>query len=117
MRTSHLAFVAIIAAGCVSARRDAVRYSIAALDTAQAGFLAYDAEHQEQLVFEAGSRAEGEASLRLYRVKLERVKAALIVAYSALSLASLDATTVHVAEAVEHVADVLEEIKKLKGDP
>lgn len=96
----HSAGVLILVITCVSstsacaASKDEVLSKImAGVTAAQTAFLAFDKEHQDQIVTDATSLEQGKAALAAYRDKRKVVATAFVAAYGALAAASLDPST------------------------
>lgn len=83
-----LCLLVVNAACSGSQRTKALRTTVIALNTARDGMLAFDQQHQLDLVNGATSREDGEAKLAAYRTKRIVVVNAFEVAYRAVAVAA-----------------------------
>ena len=103
-----------------SAREKALSTTLASLNAARDGFVAWDKEHQESIVQETydegGTRADAVRKLADYRRKAARIDQAFVLAYSALAAAALDLSVAGLISAAADARKVYEAILALKGD-
>lgn len=91
MLAALLVGVALVAGpGCThDTRRDTIHAALVATDSARAGFVAWDREHQLDLVERATTREGGAAALAEYRGKRDGLTEKLVGVYRAIAAASL----------------------------
>lgn len=83
--------LALVAACGASARQKSLRGSFVAVEAAAAGFVDWDAEHQDLIVNQlADDYADGERRLAAYRARRAPVVDAFAIAYRILAAAALD---------------------------
>jgi hypothetical protein len=97
-----------------SSRERALRSSLASVNTAQQGFLAWDKTHQDQIVQHATSLEGGTVAIQIYRARREAISLAFEVAYKAIAVAALEATEANATAAIMAVADLYVAIKRLQ---
>jgi hypothetical protein len=83
------ATVANSAACGPSSRTKALQASLTTLNAARAGFVAYDGQHQQDLVAHANARADAEASLAAWRTSQHEVELGFSDAYRLIAAAAL----------------------------
>jgi hypothetical protein len=105
MRALILA-IAVISAAC-SNHQAGLRDSLATLNAARDGFIAWDDAHQADLVRRATSLEQGKADLLRYRTEREKIVGAFELAYKVIATAALDPT-------VENLGIVLADLMDLK---
>lgn len=84
-----LVFLALLAS-CATSKRAAIDTGFTALNSLRDGFVAWDKEHQAQIVDKATSLEDGKAKLAAYREARVKVSNAFIAAYNSFSLAAID---------------------------
>jgi len=117
--TRAIGIIALVLALCAcggDSRQKALSYSLMGLNAARDGFVTYDAERQQRIVAESTSLRQGKQALYAYRVRRQRVLRAFVVAYSALSVASLDPSVEMLAEALIAAKDVYKLVKAFTLD-
>lgn len=82
--------VALVGGGCTpDTRRDTIHAALVTTDTARAGFVAWDREHQLDIVARAETRETGQAALVEYRAKRDAIVSKLVGVYRAIAAASI----------------------------
>lgn len=104
----------LLAAGCgPTATQRALNTSLAALNAASDGFLAWDEKHQQAIVDGPGTVEEKEAKIAEYRAKRDKVVQGFIVAYGALAAAAADQTVQKLLEAAKACQAAYDLIKSM----
>ena len=80
--------LALVACGA-SQQETTLRATLVALNTAEAALVAYDAQHQSDIVSKATSAADGRSELDAYRLKRAKVVDSILAAYRAEALAAV----------------------------
>lgn len=112
-----LAVVMMLGACGATARQRALDTTLAALDAARDGFVAYDSAKQAAIVDAAITKEAGVSALAAWREKRTAVVELFLVAYSALAAACLDATQATLQEAAFAAARAYDAVKHLRGAP
>lgn len=111
-----LAMVAITPACSGPNKRTRVlQHTVAAVNAARDGFLAWDRQHQLAILDKANSREEAIAKREEYLVKWRVVMESFTVAYQALIVAATQTDTLSYQAALAASADLLDTLKKLMG--
>lgn len=76
------------ATGCATGREKAIRTTLITTDAAKAAFVAFDRQHQLDLVAQAPDRAAGEAALVAWRAKQAEAEKAFEVTYRGIAAAA-----------------------------
>ena len=85
--------MAFVLAGCgASAQQKALHATYLGVKAAEAGFVEWDAHHQDEIVAKAKSLTDGAAALQRYRLKRDPVLQAFIAVYQLLYVAASDTT-------------------------
>lgn len=108
--------------GCgPSAHQKALRGSLAAVDAAAAGFVAYDHEHKRTLLAEAPATPEGraqfEAKLLAYHERRAKVLEAFRLAYATIATGALEPKKVTIPELVALAAEIKRAVDNLRREP
>lgn len=94
-------------AGCATSTRDkTLAITLAATETAQHTFQAYDHQHELDIAREAKDRAAGDAALLGWHVERDKVDAGLLAVYEAIAVAKTVNDDTSVAGAVRALADL-----------
>lgn len=100
--------------GCASTtRRDVLSKTLLTVDTARAGFVAWDDAHQQDLVQQAPDLAQGTAALEDYRKRRAPVLLAFELTYQAIAMAALAEDEGGVTLAKRRLQQLLELIRAL----
>jgi hypothetical protein len=111
-----ITMVAVCLIACsASQRADTLRGTLIAVNAARDGFVAWDRQHQNQLVGKANSQQEAEQWLDDYRAKRTPVINTFEVVYRALALAATQTDQPSLIAALNTSADLIEAINKLRG--
>jgi hypothetical protein len=78
----------IVGACGASSRRSAIRDTFTATQAASAAFVAFDRQHQLEIVAAAKTEPEARAALDAYRVNRDRVEAVLVFAWQSIGAAA-----------------------------
>lgn len=115
-RLAAVALIALLSFGCgPSARDKALQASLISVNAARDGFLTWDDLHQKEIVKEAGTVADGEATLASYRQKRSLIVASFEVAYRALATAAITPSDANWALYLTQAAALYQAIKTLTG--
>lgn len=125
MRAIILAFaITLITCGCgASAREKTIHATFISVTAARDGFVAWDAQHQLDVVKASSSAVMGEVALSDYHAHRVKVTVALEAAYRALAAAAIiesDPTLtgiVHAAQEVYQAISTLQQISVDGGGP
>jgi hypothetical protein len=107
------AFLSITA--CATARERAISTTFHVLNASRDAFDTYDKVHQNDIVKNATSYAQGEAELQAWWKTQSEVRQAFLVAYTALAAATLDPGSQMVIEAAKAAKDVYDLVKGLQA--
>jgi hypothetical protein len=121
MHKRVLFLVVLMLGACgASAQQQTLHATYIGVKAAEAGFVAWDRAHQQELVEQADSLAAGVEALHAYRMKREPVLHAFIVCYQLLYVALADTTNERVNAAIRAAAvlyDLIELIRKPDPPP
>lgn len=81
-------FLLALSACGASQREKDIHTTLTALDVGAAAFVSYDGKHQMDIVGHAANREDGEAKLKEYRAKREKVTGAFMAAFRAVAVAA-----------------------------
>jgi hypothetical protein len=113
MRRLIIPLLFLVAACSSATYRKALDVSLASLNAARDSFVAFDKDHQLELVEAAPTKEEAKAALASYRKARSGVVAAFIGAYGALAVAAVKETPESITAAGEAVLFVVAELRKL----
>ena len=113
---SVVAFAVVVAACAGQAKHEkTLKTTLVSLNAARDGFVTWDRLHQEQIIKDAPSLAEGKSALATYREARQPVSLVFEVAYRGLAVAALDPSDLNVMRVLEQVKEVVETIRVLTG--
>lgn len=98
-----------------SARQKTLKASLVSLNASRDGFLAWDREHQQQIVYRAESLAEGRAALAAYHEKRRLVVLGFEIAYKGLATAALSPSETNVVAFLSNFKQLYEMLRELTG--
>lgn len=96
-------------------RANTLRASLTAVNTAKAGFIAWDRRHQMQIVDASKTREEAESALFAYRARRTPVVEGFEVAYRALAVAATQTDEPSLRGALATAADLVDAVRRLIG--
>lgn len=96
-------------------RANTLRASLTAVNTAKAGFVAWDRRHQMQIVEASKTREEAEGALFAYRARRTPVVEGFEVAYRALAVAATQTDEPSLRGALATAADLVDAVRRLIG--
>jgi hypothetical protein len=116
-RVPHvLPVLLLLAVACgPNAKQKALKTTLAGVNAARDGFVAWDYAHQQGIVDDATSLEDGKAKLKAYREKREKAVISFEIAYRALAVAALDLTAANVGEALRAAGDLFDLTRQLMG--
>lgn len=101
--------------GGAGKHENTLKASLISLNAARDGFVAWDREHQDQIVREAPTYVEGRQRLDDYRKDRERVVAGFEIAYRALAVAALKRDDISITLMLAEAKAVYDRIRDLTG--
>lgn len=115
-KISALVVVVMLVAACGGARQKAISTSFVALNSMRDGLADWSRERQEQLADQAPTADDAKQQVTAFRQKRQVMLAALIAAYSALSVATLDLNDTTFREAMTAMKKLIAALDALRGD-
>lgn len=114
--TFAVAFLVALAACGPSARDKTIKGTLVSLNATYDGVLEYSRRREASIVAAATSEADGQAKLRPFREHVDKVVAAIALAYHALGVAATDKGT-PLDKAIRLAAEVATAAAALKKEP
>lgn len=99
--------------GCAGGRDELLSKTLAGVNAAHEAFVAYDREHQAEIVDTAKTHDEGAAALAGYRGARAKVSIAFVAAYGAIAAASTDLTDEGLTKAAFAARDLVQALRAL----
>ncbi len=100
---------------CANQRTSTIHSSLVAVNVARDGFVAWDRQHQHEIVKAATTRDEVQRNIADYIVKRAPVVEGFEAAYRALAIAATQSDDTSLAAALRAGAELFEQVKKLRG--
>jgi S-adenosylmethionine synthetase len=115
MRTRTIAILAVLLAACsMSAQQKALHATYIGVKAAEAGFDAWDHDHQADIVAKAPDLATGEARLNAYHATRGPVLQAFMLVYQLLYVAASDTTQERIDAAIAAATTLYQLIETIK---
>jgi hypothetical protein len=107
---------AAIVGGCGPNRRTrTLKATLTAINAARDGFVAWDRDHQHQIVEKATTRDTAQLELDSYRMRREAIVAGFTAAYRALAAAATSGDEASLRAALAAAGELHDALKKLMG--